>query len=85
MYNIYKPLGDGFASHITWTKESTYKKIREETKFDDFVDYLKLKEIEDRENDCILNTETQPIPPSGKGMYGGSSYKRTPKKHRKRN
>ena len=63
----------------------TFEYIKTETKFNDFVDYFKAKEIKNHENDCILNKKTQPIPPSGKEMYGGSSYKRTPKKHRKRN
>ena len=70
------------------SNDDIWEKIEKST-YDDFLDYLKIKEAKNYTDDCILNTETQPIPSSyddeGKEIYGGSSYKRTPKKQRKRN
>ena len=64
--------------------------IKHSLNYNTFITYLKIKGTHNNTDDCLLS-ETQAIPSSytnnyfGGYMYGGSSYKRTPKKQRKRN
>ena len=65
-----------------------WKTIQGGLNYKTFISYLKIKGIHNNTDDCILS-ETQAIPSSYNNqsdqIHGGSSYKRTPKKQRKRN
>ena len=65
-----------------------WKTIQGGLNYNTFISYLKIKGVHNNTDDCLLS-KTQAIPSSYNNqsdqIHGGSSYKRTPKKQRKRN